>query len=122
MNVGAGILWTLMYVYLGEYLAALMPTIYSTCMGVILGMCVCRPVFAGWYGWGWLRGYDFFVTAQLALILLLPFAVHLALGDVEKSVVSCSGASFVLWEPLSLKILARDGGGLGYMFVSALCY
>ena len=29
-------------------------------------------------------GYDFFITAQLALILLLPFAVHLALGDVEK--------------------------------------
>ena len=41
MNVGAGILWTLMYVYLGEYLAALMPTIYSTCMGVILVTCVC---------------------------------------------------------------------------------
>jgi len=29
--------------------------------------------------------YDFFVMSQLALIPLLPFVVHLALGDVEKS-------------------------------------
>ena len=48
-------------------------------------------------------GYNFFVTAQLALILLLPFRVHLALGDVDKS------GGIMLWsflcsvEPLSSK-------------------
>jgi len=31
------------------------------------------------------KGYDTFVTYQLALILLLPFAVHVALGGIEKS-------------------------------------
>lgn len=75
MTVGAGVLWGLMYVALQEYLAALMPIIYSSCMGLVLFTCICNA-----------KGkYDIFVEFQLTLILLLPMAVHVALGGIEKS-------------------------------------
>jgi hypothetical protein len=41
------------------------------------------------------RGYDLFVNAQLGLILLLPFAVHVALGGLERS------GGVMLWSFLS---------------------
>lgn len=75
MTVGAGMLWGLMYVLLEEYLAALMPFIYSTGMGGILMKCVCYSK----------HKYDFVVGCQLTLILVLPMAVHLALGGLEAS-------------------------------------
>lgn len=78
LTVGAGMLWGLMYVALEEWTAALMPFIYSTSMSIILFTCICNSSKNG-------KGYDTFVNCQLALILLLPFAVHVALGGVEKS-------------------------------------
>lgn len=78
MTVAAGVLWGLMYVALEEWVAALMPFIYSTSMGLILTTCICNSSRSG-------KGYDTFVECQLALILILPFAVHVALGGVEKS-------------------------------------
>eukprot|EP00571_Detonula_confervacea_P001393 CAMPEP_0172322956 /NCGR_PEP_ID=MMETSP1058-20130122/47423_1 /TAXON_ID=83371 /ORGANISM="Detonula confervacea, Strain CCMP 353" /LENGTH=677 /DNA_ID=CAMNT_0013038833 /DNA_START=51 /DNA_END=2081 /DNA_ORIENTATION=- len=77
MTVGCGILWGLMYVALGEWLAACMPFIYSTCMSLTLFTCICNSSKQS--------RYDTFVDFQLALILLLPFAVHVALGGVVKS-------------------------------------
>jgi len=77
MTVGAGVLWGLMYVALREWVAALMPFIYSTSMSLILFTCICRN-----YG---RKGYDTFAECQLTLILVLPFAVHVALGGVERS-------------------------------------
>ncbi|KAL7534902.1 hypothetical protein ACHAXR_006148 [Thalassiosira sp. AJA248-18] len=78
LTVGAGVLWGFMYVALEEWTAAFMPFIYSTSMSVILFTCICNASKNG-------RGYDTFVGCQLAMILLLPFAVHVALGGVEKS-------------------------------------
>lgn len=63
---------------LGEWTAALMPFIYSTSMSLILFTCICNSSKSE-------SGYDTFVECQLALILILPFAVHVALGGVEKS-------------------------------------
>ena len=120
-------LWGLMYVALQEYVAALMPFIYSTSMSIILFTCVCRGGCPAAAVGGEVvdeegndtkiegkkqeeesggggerprrrrrrasinrgtvsdRGYETFVTCQLWLILMLPFAVHVALGGVEKS-------------------------------------
>jgi len=75
MTVAAGILWGLMYVVLEEWLAACMPFVYSSSMGTVLMACVCYNK----------NKYDFVVGCQLTLILLLPMAVHLALGGLEKS-------------------------------------
>lgn len=52
-----------------------MPFIYSVSMGSILTMCVCQSE----------GRYNIFVQCQLGLILLLPFAVHIALGGLEQS-------------------------------------
>jgi len=95
MTVFAGVLWALMYVSLGEYLAASMPVMYSACMGAVLVTCVCRPVMSSAEDNGGGRGYDYVVNAQLGLILLLPFAVHVALGGVERS------GCVMLWSFLS---------------------
>lgn len=75
MTVGAGILWGLMYVVLEEWLAACMPFVYSLSIGTIFVACVCHNK----------NKYDFVVGCQLTLILLLPMAVHLALGGLEMS-------------------------------------
>jgi adenylate cyclase len=87
MTVGAGIIWSLMYMALEEYLAALMPIIYSIVMGTVLVMCIfggsgTRSTTAKNAAGGC---YDTFATIQLVLILMLPFAVHVALGSVVKS-------------------------------------
>jgi len=105
MTVGAGLVWSLMYVALGEYLAALMPVIYSACMGTTLFMCVFRPILI-FVGGG---GYDFVVKAQLGLILILPFAVHVALGGVERS------GNVMLWSflcPVGAAFFRSTGEGL----------
>jgi hypothetical protein len=110
MTVFAGALWALMYVSLGEYLAAAMPAIYSACTGAILVTCVCRPILSASEGGGGTgRGYDFFVDAQLGMILLLPFAVHVALGGVERS------GCVMLWSflcPVGAAFFRSTGEGL----------
>ncbi|KAL3803222.1 hypothetical protein HJC23_003497 [Cyclotella cryptica] len=75
MTVGAGVIWGIMYVILGEWLAALMPFIYSSSMGLIMSTCICYAK----------NKYDIFVNCQLTLILLLPMSVHWALGGMEAS-------------------------------------
>ncbi|KAL3763034.1 hypothetical protein ACHAW5_000431 [Stephanodiscus triporus] len=110
MTVGAGLVWSLMYVALGEYLAALMPVIYSACMGTTLFICVFRPILI-FVGGG---GYDFVVKAQLGLILILPFAVHVALGGVERS------GGVMLWSflcPVGAAFFRSTGEGLRWFQV-----
>ncbi|KAL7430638.1 hypothetical protein ACHAXM_002297 [Skeletonema potamos] len=110
LTVGAGTLWGGMYVVVGEYMAALMPFIYSTCMSVVLVTFICRSdVMDGMMDrWrrrrrsntsrtmmgkeeekglelGCLDTYDIYVECQLGLIMACPFAVHIALGGVENS-------------------------------------
>jgi class 3 adenylate cyclase len=110
LTVGAGTLWGGMYVILGEWTAALMPFIYSTCMSLVLVTFIFRSdVMDGMMErWkkkyqnkmggigssiptplhqrlGCLDSYDIFVECQLGLIMACPFAVHIALGGVENS-------------------------------------
>ncbi len=112
MTVGAGIIWSLMYVALEEYLAALMPIIYSIAMGIVLVICIfggsgastATKNVAGGY-------YDYLATAQLVLILLLPFAVHVALGSVVKS------GGVMLWSflcPMGAAFFRCSGESLRY--------
>jgi len=75
-TVLAGLIWGGMYVALGEYLAALCPAIYSCLMGLTLAICICHNNQFG---------YGIFAKCQLTLILVLPFAVHVALGGVQES-------------------------------------
>ena len=117
MTVGAGVLWSLMYVYLDEYLAAVMPIVYSSCMSLVLGLCT-TSTFRSDDRWG---GYKFFVNAQLLLILLLPFAVHIALGGVEKS------GGVMLWSflcPVGAAFFRNTKEGLKwfklYMFITVV--
>ncbi|KAL7545291.1 hypothetical protein ACHAWF_008645 [Thalassiosira exigua] len=82
LTVGAGLVWALMYVALEEYTAALMPIIYSVSMSLVLFTCICNGGGEAGMRYG---GYETFANCQLALILLLPFAVHVALGGVARS-------------------------------------
>jgi len=100
--VGAGTLWGGMYVVLGEWTAALMPFIYSTCMSLVLVTFICRSdsmdEVLRKFGIGdkenqnnsrmgmvCIDTYDIYVECQLGLIMACPFAVHVALGGVENS-------------------------------------
>ncbi len=113
LTVGAGTLWGGMYVILGEWGAACMPFLYSTCMSLVLFTFICggdgvvSRCFGGKlriskgcgmmkdknkYGgereknvWGCVDAYDIYVECQLGLIMACPFAVHVALGGVENS-------------------------------------
>eukprot|EP00984_Skeletonema_dohrnii_P021691 scaffold10883_cov95-Skeletonema_dohrnii-CCMP3373.AAC.2 len=102
LTVGAGTLWGGMYVVLGEWTAALMPFIYSTCMSLVLVTFICRSDSMdevlhrfgigdkenrdnGRMGMGCIDTYDIYVECQLGLIMACPFAVHVALGGVENS-------------------------------------
>ena len=80
-TVVAGIIWAGMYFALGEYLAALCPAIYSCLMGLTLAICICNNNQFSKRG----TGYGIFAKCQLTLILVLPFAVHVALGGVQES-------------------------------------
>ncbi|KAL3758955.1 hypothetical protein ACHAWU_003026 [Discostella pseudostelligera] len=130
MTVVAGIVWSLMYVALGEYLAALMPAIYSIVMGLILVICILGggarttstpttfntiATFAGSGGGGAEIGYyDYLATAQLVMILLLPFAVHVALGGVEKS------GGVMLWSflcPMGAAFFRNSAESLRYFWL-----
>jgi len=102
LTVGAGTLWGGMYVVLGEWTAALMPFIYSTCMSLVLVTFICRSdsmdEVLRKFGIGdkenqnnsrmgmvCIDTYDIYVECQLGLIMACPFAVHVALGGVENS-------------------------------------
>ena len=83
MFIVTGALWGVMYMALGETLAASIPTGYA-----LISLCSVI-VFA------WTRRYRFFRFSQLLLILLLPFLLMLALGGfIESSAV-------ILWSLIS---------------------
>ncbi len=69
----AGISWALIYVVFGEPLAGAIPLSYSLCsyVSVIIFAKTCR--------------YQFFATSQLALILVLPVLLMVALGGFLNS-------------------------------------
>jgi len=75
----AGIAWGLMYTLFNEPLAGAIPLSYS----IISLLSILY--------FGWTRQYRFFRFSQLALILLLPFFLMLALGGFV------NGSAVMLW-------------------------
>jgi guanylate cyclase len=79
----AGVFWGLLYVLSGELLAGAIPLSYSfiSLLSIIY--------------FGWTRQYQFFRFSQLALILLLPFFLMVALGGFV------NGSAVILWALIS---------------------
>lgn len=83
MIVIAGLLWSLIYFYFDEYLAAAIPFSY----------CIISSLSIVFYGLT--RRYEFFRFSQLLLILMLPFLLMIALGGFVNS------SAVILWALLS---------------------
>ena len=79
----AGVAWGLLYVFSNEPLAGAIPLSYSfiSLLSII--------------NFGWTRQYRFFRFSQLALILLLPFFLMVALGGFINS------SAVILWSLIS---------------------
>ncbi|HWC54668.1 MAG TPA: adenylate/guanylate cyclase domain-containing protein [Chitinophagaceae bacterium] len=78
----AGLLWSVMYYYYGATAAAMIPGIYSIISFLSL-------LYYRWY-----KNYPLFRNIQLVLILLLPFLLHLSLGNI------ISSSAVILWSTL----------------------
>jgi guanylate cyclase len=78
----AGLLWSVMYYYYGATAAAMIPGIYSIISFLSL-------LYYRWY-----KNYPLFRNIQLLLILLLPFLLHLSLGNI------ISSSAVILWSTL----------------------
>jgi guanylate cyclase len=94
MIVLAGLLWSAIYFWFDEFLAALIPFIY----------CVVSTVSIIFYSLT--RRYQFFRFSQLLLILLLPFLLMLALGGFVNS------SAVILWSllsPLGALLFSKPG-------------
>jgi len=97
LTVIAGMIWGSMYLVLGETTAATMPFAYSALNSISLVSCTTQ------------KRYDFFVKIQLLLILVLPYAVHLALGGLQKS------GGVLIWSflaPLGSAFFSSPGASL----------
>ena len=80
--VPAGLIWALVYYLFGAHFAALFPLAYSVLS--LANLIVLHEI----------RHFRFFQISELALILVLPFALQLALGGFV------SGSAVVLWSLL----------------------
>src|SRR6185369_7259084 len=78
----AGLLWACIYYYYGAKTAAMIPGIYGVTS--FLSLLIYR----------WHKNYSIFRAIQLALILLLPCLLHLALGDFVSSSAVIIWATF----------------------------
>jgi guanylate cyclase len=90
----AGILWGLMYILFGEKLAGMIPLSYSV-------VSLISIIY-----FGLTRRFQIFRFSQLLLILLLPFALMLALGGFV------GGSSVILWaliSPLGAMLFDKPG-------------
>src|SRR6266496_329226 len=79
---GAGLLWTVVYYYYSAKYSAIIPGCYSVC--AFSSMLIYRRY----------KNFHVFRTTQLALILFLPFLLHLSLGDF------ISSSAVILWSAL----------------------
>jgi adenylate cyclase len=106
----AGVIWGALYLAYGETLAAAIPWTHSVLSAASVA------VFA------FNRRYSAFRFGQLLLILLLPFALHLALGGFVNS------SAVILWSvmcPLGALIFEQPGRALrwaaAYVALVLLC-
>jgi signal transduction histidine kinase len=80
--VPAGLIWALLYFAFGAHFAALLPLAYSVLS--LANLLILRET----------RQFRFFQITELALILILPFLLQLALGGFV------SGSAVVIWSLL----------------------
>jgi adenylate cyclase len=78
----AGLLWAVVYYYCGAKYSAIIPGCYS--LFAFSSMLIYRGY----------KNFRVFRTTQLALILFLPFLLHLSLGDF------ISSSAVILWSAL----------------------
>ena len=78
----AGLLWACIYYYYGAKTAAIIPGSYGVTS--LLSLLIYR----------WHKNFNIFRAIQLALILLLPCLLHLALGDFVSSSAVIIWATF----------------------------
>lgn len=78
----AGLLWSFLYFFYGARNSALIPGGYAII------------AFSSLLLYRWRRNFKFFRSTQLVLILLLPFLLHLSLGDFTSS------SAVILWSAL----------------------
>lgn len=78
----AGLLWSFLYYLYGARNSALIPGGYAII------------AFSSLLLYRWRRNFKFFRSTQLVLILLLPFLLHLSLGDFTSS------SAVILWSAL----------------------
>lgn len=99
MMASLAVIWGLIYVAFGEYLAGAIPLFYSVLS------------FLSLFAFAWTRRYQFFRFSQLLLSLLLPFFLMLALGGFDKS------SAVVLWSlscPLGAMVFADRRQAIGW--------
>ena len=78
----AGLLWACIYYYYGAKTASMIPGTYGVTS--LLSLLIYR----------WHKKFNIFRAIQLALILLLPCLLHLALGDFVSSSAVIIWATF----------------------------
>ena len=99
MMASLAVVWGLIYVYFGEYLAGAIPLFYSTLS------------FLSLIAFALTRRYRFFRFSQLLLPLLLPFFLMIALGGFDES------SAVVLWSlscPLGALVFADRRQAIGW--------
>jgi adenylate cyclase len=103
----AGLLWSLMYYYYGSKTSAIIPAANSVISVISLLNFRCY------------KNLNVFRTTQLILILLLPFLLHLSLGDF------ISSSAVILWSalcPLGALVFYNTKAATNYLllFLSAI--
>jgi len=102
----AGLLWACIYYYFGAKTAAMIPGIYGVTS--FLSLLIYR----------WHKNYNIFRAIQLALILLLPCLLHLALGDFVSSSAVIIWATFC---PLGALAFQNTKAAGYWLFLFIIC-
>ena len=102
----AGLLWACIYYYYGAKTASMIPGIYGVTS--FLSLLIYR----------WHKNYSIFRAIQLALILLLPCLLHLALGDFVSSSAVIIWATFC---PLGALAFQNTRAAGYWLFLFIIC-
>src|SRR6185295_13787491 len=102
----AGLLWACIYYYYGAKTASLIPGTYAVTS--FLSLLIYR----------WHKNFNIFRAIQLALILLLPCLLHLALGDFVSSSAIIIWATFC---PLGALAFQNSRAAGFWLFLFIMC-
>jgi guanylate cyclase len=102
----AGLIWAFIYYYYGAKTASMIPGIYGVTS--FLSLLIYR----------WHQNFNIFRAIQLALILLLPCLLHLALGDFVSSSAVIIWATFC---PLGALAFQNTKAAGNWLFLFIIC-